>query len=392
MLKTVKNLLLFSIFLNNFNYVEANITAVSAGIGTVFAASYEICSQYKVIKKEESEAKVQKKKKQRFHVTNQEALKKIVKTSALGGLIGGFTGYVISKKTTQPNPKSNKNSTSQPTFKQKNYSKPQPVYPQSNSNTKTQKNKQQISNSHPQNKVKNIKDTHLNTVELNEWWKSKNATKGGFVLPFFYEDGEKNYIIGSENYRAIGWCPFGGQCDSDETALECATREFWEESGVRGGHTSHSSSLNSNKKSILKKLMLDVDKKSRAENGDIFAICTNSDQVDKKPNLLIFYFVEWSKEEILNAFGNHDKEMTGFGIIKESDLKKVLLKGMNTVNGKNREAIKSFYSQQTGLVSLEKGSLYQGTDGLRDLMHYLVFISLTAQKLKNLKLANTATI
>ncbi|PCI74596.1 hypothetical protein COB28_00590 [Candidatus Dependentiae bacterium] len=66
MLKTVKNLLLFSIFLNNFNYVEANITAVSAGIGTVFAASYEICSQYKVIKKEESEAKVQKKKSNDF--------------------------------------------------------------------------------------------------------------------------------------------------------------------------------------------------------------------------------------------------------------------------------------------------------------------------------------
>ena len=363
MLKSLRTLLLLCIFSNNLNNLEANITALSIGIGVVSAASYEIYSEPKTGKKETVDKKTEKKS--RFsHLTNKETIKKIVKKGVLGGLTGGFFGYIISKKT--PTKSLNKQTIS-PTPPKHPHSHP-PVFHQQNKNNSSPPI---IQKTNPQAEKKTPKDIQLNTVTLDEWWGSENATKGGFVLPFFYENGEKYYIFGNE-WIQTGWCPFGGKCDNGETALEGATREFWEESGVQ--------------RNTLEQLMIDVDRKSRAENGGIFTICTNSDQEDKNPNLIIFYFAEWSKKEIFNAFGNHDNEMDAFGFIKESSLKDVL-KNMSVIKNTNsedfKEEYKCFFKSQKEIVETMVGNQHE--DGLRDLIYYLSFYFVDTSKTKKLK-------
>lgn len=189
-------------------------------------------------------------------------------------------------------------------------------------------------------------------MNLNQWWK-KGKSKGGFVLPYYVENQEKFYIFGNETVSGWGWAPFGGKCDAGEDPLTNAAREFLEESGLQKTWT-------------LERMKVELMKKTKPT--DRFAALTNP-QNKEKPNLMIYYFVEWNKEEILNAFKNRDGEMTAFGSISESNLKQILSE-LNSEISKNKSFdADRFLLNKKGIVKNLTGTVT--TDGLRGLISYL---------------------
>jgi 8-oxo-dGTP pyrophosphatase MutT (NUDIX family) len=254
---------------------------------------------------------------------------KITTGTVLGGLLGLLSNQCMNEEITKERKKTTLRKTSPPT-----------------SSTISVPQKPKISSKTiPTTISSKIKGTE---ITLDQWWKKGNK-KGAFVMTYYIENGKKYYILGNER-TGSGWAPFGGKCDRGETCLQSAAREFKEESGIA----------------------LDLGNIQKTLNAtaptDRFAVRTNSPS-SPTSDQMIFYFVEWNKDDIINSFGKHDTEMTAFGIIAEDDLQRILSE-LNKEKSKNKSFDTDAYLlKQTNIVKTLKGKITK--DGLRGLMSYL---------------------